>query len=56
MKNRRSCLENTIKKLTADFPTGYEMLAVAYGVVIYPQIWAVQQVYGLYSLVSGLRK
>jgi len=49
MKNRRFCLENTIKKLTADFPTGYEMLAVAYGVVIYPQIWAVQQAYNIIS-------
>ena len=49
MKNRRSCLENTIKKLTADFPTGYEMLAVAYGVVIYPQIWVVKQTYNIIS-------
>ena len=45
MKNRKSCLENTIKNLTSIFPTGYEMLAIAYGVVIYPQIWAVKQTY-----------
>ncbi|MEK6890970.1 MAG: hypothetical protein AABX03_02435 [Nanoarchaeota archaeon] len=47
MESGRSCLESTIKKLTSNLPQGYEMLAIAYGIVIYPQIWAVQQTYNV---------
>ncbi len=52
MENRKSCLESTIKKLTANFPTSYEMLAIGYGLVIYPQIWVVKQTYDIISRFS----